>query len=253
MTSKKTQLKIMISLTMCSLMLSIMFLKFASATECTNSSVQFEIICHGFESWTEANKAMQGCNLYHPSTIGLRPNMPLLFTSELNLSFPYSLSELHLFGVNGLNVFPWPAPQPSLYRLSIYVSTIEFFINNKAPSEYVCSPNLIPERLTTNSSRSVFSFMYSFRLVNGNTFKADKTPVCPYVFKSNQVTEFYIYDQVDSFLFVNLLQFEKSNLLKDNITSIDSQIKDLNIVKSYNYKVDESLLHPLVFEKLMNI
>jgi hypothetical protein len=73
------------------------------------------------------------------------------------------------------------------------------------------------------------------------------------VFKTARLSSLVLCGQIDSFLFVNLLQFNQSSLFKDNITSIDSQISSVQITKSYNYKVDDRLLHPVVFELLTDL
>jgi hypothetical protein len=135
-----------------------------SSTKCTNLTTLDEIICHGFKSWSEANKALLNVNLNNYITVALRPSSSIFLTSELNTSiftpsdkFHNSLTFLYLSGVAGLNVFPWPAPLPGQLKIDmrIFVSTIEFFINSKPPVE--CSPNLIPEPLLKNSSSLFFS------------------------------------------------------------------------------------------------
>jgi hypothetical protein len=49
---------------------------------------------------------------------------------------------------------------------------------------------------------------------------------------------------------VNLLQFYQSDVV---FTSIDSQIRKLYIQHGYNYRVDERLVHPIVFERLTEL
>jgi hypothetical protein len=56
--------------------------------------------------------------------------------------------------------------------------------------------------------------------------------------------------QVDSFLFVSLFRFQQLNLT--TTSSIHSTISYFNIFDSYNFKLDEGLLHPLVFENVIS-
>jgi hypothetical protein len=188
----------------------------------------------------------------------LHPSTPILFTGELNFTiFTQSFDKvrsLALYGINGVSVYPWPVLTPSSVvkvNLVIHVSTIDFYISEK-PTEYACSPKLIPDPSFKNST-SLFSSVDSLRIGHGTTYNVAQQLVCPHVFRTARLSSLSLSGQVDSFLFVNLLQFNQSNLFKDNITSIDSSIFELTITNSYNYKVDQNLVHPLVFEKLTQL
>jgi hypothetical protein len=188
----------------------------------------------------------------------LHPNTPIPLSNELNLTVftqyetAFSHHSLYIYGINGVNVYPWRALPPRPFanlNMYIYVSTVEFYMINKPLSDYACSPKLILDSPLTNST-SLFSFVGSLFLHNGNTYNEAQQPLCPYIFRNSRLVGFELEGQVDSFLYVNLLQFNKTNLFKDNVTSIDSRIDELTIINSYNYKVDESLVHPLVFKHL---
>jgi hypothetical protein len=196
--------------------------------------------------------------IYDPSTISLMPNEPIILTHELNITFLFTTisakaNEFNIAGVSGINVYPWPSfhgPKLSTTDLSLDLSILEFYVNNTPPGEYTCGPGLIPD--DSSKSVSLFSaYLFEFFINYGNTYGSASQSVCPFVFKYANIPYFTFNYQVDSFLFVSLLRFEEINL--STISSINSTISALIIKKSYNYKLDEARLHPLVFANIHSL
>jgi hypothetical protein len=206
---------------------------------CTNSQVS-ALICHDLHSWSEAIKSINSINCTNRDLIVLKPLSPILLTSELSfVSTTYP--SFFIYGVSGVNVYPWNSVCSNCAAVSLGLSNIEFYVNNQPPSQYTCSPSLVP------SGSSFFqSYLLQLTLIGGNTYGS--SAVCPYLF-----TSAYIYDgislkfQVESFLFVSQLRFQTidSNTSTENI---DSTILSLDVT-GYNYILDTGLLHPLVFRR----
>jgi hypothetical protein len=215
------------------------------------------IVCGDFNSWSKLNEALNQCsiNCTHSSNlVYLKPIAPIMLTSELNTSF-LSISELTtLYYVSGVNVYPWPAlriqgSSSSKMSLKFYFSTVEFYVNNTLPDEYTCSPGIIPD--DSSKSVSLFStYLDKIEIDYGNTYGSASQAVCPFVFKNARLDEFDLKFQVDSFLFVSLLRFQKVNLTTPLPVNSTISTSDVN---GYNFKLDEGLLHPLVFEKLTSV
>jgi hypothetical protein len=209
------------------------------------------LTCDEFSSWSEVNTELisNNCTINPPNPVTLMLSEPILFTSELNVSFVDSFYDLWLYGVSGVSVYPWPALSVGSSKKSMIFnfSTIEFYVNNTPPSGYTCTPRLLPD----NSAKSV-SFLSSYTdtifFGYGNKYSSSSQSVCPFLFRNASIATFQIDYQVDTFLFVNLLKFQQVNDTKTS--SINSNISELDISKSYNYKLDTDLLNPLVFEYL---
>jgi hypothetical protein len=227
-----------------------------SATLCkflpnsTEAPIGSNLICHDFSSWSELNSYASFQNVsVNVSTFNLEPNKPILLTQELNILSQDKISSgnLAVYGVKGINVYPWPAAHNAQARngLSLFLSIIEFYVNEESPSEYECSRDLLPNFRANSSSifTSVFSSMYISQFNNYHS----EAPVCPYLFKNAQTSSIFMYGQVDSFLFKQLLRFNQD--YSNDTKLIGSNISDLDIT-GFNYKVDTGLLHPLVFSKM---
>jgi hypothetical protein len=137
--------------------------------------------------------------------------------------------------------------QCSLY---IYLSNIDFLVNNNKPSsQYTCARDLLPNdhTFTTGSLFFAGSIFSSIVLGNANTYPS--TPVCAYLFKNAQLNSLELDNQVDdSFLFTLLLKFDQASTLNDTNNTINSNISNY-CVDGYNYKLDTSVVvHPLVFK-----
>jgi hypothetical protein len=215
------------------------------------------VFCGDFNSWSELNEALHklkdsiNCTQQTYIIDNLKPSAPIKLTSELNTSYFSVFDQTAFYYVSGVDVYPWPALPihgPSLsITLIFYFSTIEFYVNSTPPGEYTCSPGLIPD--DSSKSVSFFSkFLNIIELKYGNTYGSASHAVCPFVFKNAQLDEFDLHYQVDSFLFVSIFRFQEVNLT--TTLSIHSTISWFSLDECYNFKLDEGLLHPLVFEKV---
>jgi hypothetical protein len=181
----------------------------------------------------------------------LKPSTPIQLTSDLNISLGI---DIIIAGVSGISMYPWPAlpihrPKFRKDDLHLCFSTVQFYVNNTPPDAYTCGPGLIPDNSFKNVS--LFStYINSINIGYGNTYGSPSQAVCPFVFKNAQLSRFSINFQVDSFLFVSLLRFQEVNFT--TAISINTNISEFN-VGGYNYKLDEGLLHPLVFEKIKKL
>jgi hypothetical protein len=158
-------------------------------------------------------------------------------------------------GVSGVDVYPWPAVHIhglkfSKKTLSLSLSTVEFYVNNTPPGEYTCGHGLIPD--DSSNGVSLFSTYLDQVIIDyGNMYGTAAQAVCPFVFKNAKLLCLNLAYQVDSFLFVSLLRFQGVN--STSILFINSTIFEFDVENSYNFKLDEGLLHPLVFEKVKRI
>jgi hypothetical protein len=127
------------------------------------------LTCTGFDSWSEVNTEFASIKCVHPpDPVYLQPKEPFLLTSELNVSlFTYAnpavqnSNQLKLYGLSGINVYPWPAcPGCVKKNLHIFVSTIQFYVNNTPPSDYACSPDIIPDD-TSKSTSFLASYIFT--------------------------------------------------------------------------------------------
>jgi hypothetical protein len=225
-------------------------------------------VCDKFDSWREVNDEFNSIKCINSNdTIYLKPSKPILITSELNISLvacsnnqQNSTNQVWFNSVGGINVYPWPALECSdcvkkgfsffKKMLYFYYSSILFYVNNTQPSEYPCTPDIFPA--DSSSQVSFFStYINSIYTNMGNSFGDLAQAVCPYIFKNAKLNGgFALDDQVDSFLFVTLFRFQEVN--DTQISTINSSIPNLDI-EGYNYKLDTSIIHPLVFESVQII
>jgi hypothetical protein len=200
------------------------------------------------------NEYVAGCEKYsafQPDGSSVKTREPIPLSNELNMSILAQIQTYIIYGAGGVNVYPWTACGLRCVQieLDLRFSTIDFYVNNSPPSDYACTPDLIPDH--SHTSVSLFSTnIYSLNLNRGNKYSSQA--ICPYVFKNSNIAQFFLSYQVDSFLFVNLLRFQADNDTKK--ISINSNINYLSLqAGNYNYKLDTGLLHPVVFEKVNKI
>jgi hypothetical protein len=204
-----------------------------------------DLTCHQFSSWNEANEALKATNFTNPTApVFMKPSEPILLTSELNTSLVLFSSALLFYGLSGVNVYPWPAWNNDQKGFSLFLSKIEFHVNSTPPTGYICSPNLLPDDSATSVSL-LSSHIKSIIIIYGNKYSS--SAICPFLFKNAQLTDgMRLEFQVQSFLFVTLFRFQQVNFT--NTSTINSAVDNLQ-VKGYNYELDTSLMHPLVFEE----
>jgi hypothetical protein len=201
------------------LLLIVMMLLGQSAATCqfinSTQSYSSNLTCTEFNSWSEVNDEFSSIkNSNNPNPISLKPSELILLTSELNITRVAYSYDLFLYGVSGINVYPWPALSFTCCfekGLNLFFSTIEFYVNSKPPSDYTCSPALIPDN--TTASVSLFSkYLQGITLHYGNTYGSSSRTVCPYLFKNAQISSMQLNYQVDSFLFVTLFRFQNDSI-----------------------------------------
>jgi hypothetical protein len=214
----------------------------------TNSTVNSTLACHLFSSWSELNP-LSGEQYQQVQTYNFQPSTPLILTQEAvsNLT-PYSNeSSLFLYGIKGLNMFPWLyQPNAPRWYLGVDLSTIEFYFNGMPPGEYQCKRDMIPD----NGSSTCIFYSIIFQTFFARHNKYSSVPVCPHLFKYAYLTSFELDSQVDSFLYTQLLRFDQTDVNSEE--SIYS-IVNITTIKGYNFKVDTSLLHPLVFKNITEL
>jgi hypothetical protein len=233
--------------------LLILIQRAVSATQCkfqlnsTNTSSGQSLYCHEFSSWFELNSTTCFQNMSANAIVfDLEPSASILLTQELNILQQNQIlfADLYVYKLKGINVFPWPATynQQAENMLSIYLSNIEFYVNEKPQSEFKCNRDLIPDSNSSSIFSSAFTTIY---IPQYNNYPSNK-PVCPFLLKNAHLSNIYLYGQVDSFLYTQLLRFNQNI---NHTESIRSNILQ-SVITGYNYKVDEGMLHPLVFERI---
>jgi hypothetical protein len=205
----------------------------------------FNVTCTEFDSWSKVNKAFSSIVCKNPpDPMYLKPSEPIVLTNELNISLVAFLkpvinssidypNEIWLYGLSGVDVYPWPFCSNCVKKsLILSFSVIQFFVNKKPPSDYNCTPSLIPDDSAT--SVSFLSNYASGILANYlNTYGSRSQAICPYLFKNvNLVHGIQLFFQVDCFLFVSLFRFQTndadhSKINRTSIISINSNVREL--------------------------
>jgi hypothetical protein len=228
------------------------------------------LFCLRFDSWpqmmTLLNASAATSNLTTMRVLYIKPSSAIVLTSELALftffdilntqsSTSIDYFNVYISGLKGVDVVgDWQMKPNYTTDLTLYVysSNLAFFMNGQAPGEYDC--------ITTNQqfllnygthfvSRTLFN--YFDLIVLDKSVKYDQeTPVCPYLFTNAQISKLCIDSLVDSFLIRNVLQFQQ--VRNYSSFTINSRILKLDL-KGYNFKLDDSLMHPLVFEQVQEL
>jgi hypothetical protein len=229
----------------------------ANATQTCNLTSSSEIItlrCVEFDALSDLNSELVSINsTSKPNIVMLKPSERILLTYELNMSLLANSDELYLYDLIGVNVYPGSFFSNCTKKtLFLSLSAIGFYVNNLPPNGYTCTSDLIPDGYPTRVS--LFSaFINHLVIRNGNTQGSlqSQTTICPYVFTNAQLEKIKLFNQVNSFLFVTLFRFQQTNELTSAL-SISSVIKELSVY-GYNYKLDTSLLLPLVFVNMSSL
>jgi hypothetical protein len=174
----------------------------------------------------------------------IRPRNPIPLTDQLDLkTFLENTDHLNFIGLDGIEVWPWKR-QKRVNSLNIQQSSIDFYINGSLSSKLKCSKDLIP---LTAPTATFFNLFMNIEFNYKNTFQIQ--PICPYIFTYANILEMTLYGQLDTILITNRFKFEDLNASNETISS---SIFILNIY-GYNYELDTSLIHPLVFEQINSI
>jgi hypothetical protein len=223
------------------------------------------VSCFQFKSWPELCKLLSQKNLtgvisfyFFPA-----PSSSLILTSQvldqIGLNF-YEIVDMtvnfyRLRGISILNELETNQANQGTnktiylnvfnidFHIQLFQSEIEFFIGNKPQSELACTRDIILQKETTIFSKLSYNVT---SILFGNHIKYDTKPICPFIFAYTQLVEIDIINQVDSFLFKNLLRFQ----IVEESLSINSTVGAFYI-DGYKYVIDET--HRLVFENIKEI
>jgi hypothetical protein len=180
-------------------------------------------------------------------SILIQANNPIMLTSDLNLAaliFAFNASILtnpfiranvllKFTGINGIEVAQWPNIGITINGLEFDKSKIEFYINGTLSSDLKCSSGL--------PDANFFPMFYTLTFNEGNTYPSQ--PVCPLIFRNANMDSFTLNDQTVNSSITNLWRFHP---YQSSETAINSNIICFE-VRGYNYNIDASMMHPLVF------
>jgi hypothetical protein len=184
-----------------------------------NNNQQTYLICDNFNAWSELNEELVSINKsLSPNPVIFKPNQPIPLSSELNMSLvAYNsstpdLQRYSVYTILGVNVYPWPPCFSCIAKiLSLYLSTMKFYVNGTSPADYTCTPDLIPDNTATSVSL-LSTYINGINVNFGNKFDSGSNAVCPFLFKNAKLSSgFDLQNQVNSFLFVNIFSFQQVN------------------------------------------
>jgi hypothetical protein len=210
---------------------------------CLNVSKQ--LYCRRFDSWLQATALLENTPHFHDfASINLKPNNPLLLTSDLNITKAIANQTnqtfgIHIYGLKGIDLIGW-SKNKKLVSLFIYASTLKFHINNLALGDYQCTEQL---------NSMFFSYFTQVIFIDSVVYDPN-VALCPYMFSNTNLSFLQIGALVDSFVVKNLLKFQTE--LQNAPTSINSAIISL-VVDGYHFNLDKKLMHPLVFEQVIEM
>jgi hypothetical protein len=213
---------------------------------CLNVSNQ--LYCRTFDNWLQATALLYSTpNLNDFFLINLKPNNPLLLNSDLNIAQAIAnqiihFFEIYIYGLKSIEVIGWLKNVDC--SIHVYASSLTFFMNGSAPGDFQCT-----EQLIKSFNSSFFSYFIEVYFEDSVVYDLDVT-MCPYMFSNAKLNTLNIGYLVDSFVVKNLLKFQTE--LQNSLSSINSIIAQLE-VSGYHFKLDETLMHPLVFEKVIEI
>jgi hypothetical protein len=231
----------------------------AQNTQCDTSGVSFSIECCFFDSWTQVNllisqrnKSASVGNLY------LKTKRPIVLTSEFSIENLISVDKsetkskeivLNMYGLEGINVTPWPQNQSALFNqrisnitLNVDHSLAEFYMKGNAMNELECTTSATHKNETT-------LFNYFRKVMFNPRIQYSNKPICPYIFKNSHLKSFSLYGLENSLVLMNLWRFENT---ASNVSTINSNISELNLA-GYKYSFNENILDRLVFEQLTSL
>jgi hypothetical protein len=229
---------------------------------CVASELGFNLFCRQFDSWQQVASLLidQSTNITG-FTIDLNPKTPLVLTSELDIkkvianalehsSGESNQFEVDLYGLSGIDVIGWNMVYDSAVSINLVIqkSVIAFYTRDSAVAQYNCSDKLMVTgkhgKPMINATTSTF-FDY-FDHVTFQHLAAYTENVCPYLFVNATLESMNLHGLINNFLVMNLIEFQQTP--NQNNSSINSKILRL-VLKGYNYNIDWTLVHPLVFER----
>jgi hypothetical protein len=232
-----------------------------------NEQVNFKLNCFNFAAWSQlvglVNNTIESINTV--SFLLIKPNQPLVLTGELNLWQVCSLIKpdnalaclgsllVEIAGVKGIDIVSgWSTKNDKAQieknntsnHVWIFSSALKFYMNGLALEQWQCTKEHVLKNLTQTT---IFNYFGQIIFENSVVYDSEN-PVCPYFFINANITYFSINGLADSFLITNLFRFQKIN----SSVPINSSITHMTL-SGYNYALDESLLHPLVFEFVQTV
>jgi hypothetical protein len=243
---------------------------------------QVEIYCFEFNSWPEVVALMNSTVVAADNTtdltlvrqLAMKPSEAIVLTGELDLSKLYKLlnplgssslsnAELgvEIGGLKGLDVVSgWRVQKNKVksndaskesFSLTVDSSFVAFYMGGHAPGDYDCKTEkqFMLEYKINLTAGTVFNYFSRVEFLE--SVKYDQTnPVCPYLFTNANLYIMGIAELVNSFLVTNIFRLQHANT--SSSSSINSTVSTLYI-HGYNFILDESLLHPLVFERVKKL
>jgi hypothetical protein len=150
-------------------------------------------------------------------------------------------------GLKGFDVATgWTNYSTSNNLLRIISSFLVFFYMGNSPGQYQCDEKTMIRNLTTSGS---FLNYFSILIIEKSVKYDQDNPVCPFLFAIARINTLEFNGLVDSFLVSNLFKYQQVN---SSSSTINSSISKLSL-RGYNYALDESSLHRLVFEQVQTL
>jgi hypothetical protein len=220
--------------------------------------------CFNFNSWSQLLGAVMNTtkvDLTQVNYLQVRPNVPLVLTKELDWrivsNIICSLANLNAYACNqqltisisdlkGVDITSgWKKNRHfNSYMINFFSSTMSFQVNGDA--QYECSEAQMIQDAKKNITYEFFNYMKFIVFDKSIVYNNENRPVCPYWFANvNRLQLMSIDGIVDSFLVKNIFRFQSSNSSK----SINSTVDQL-LLGGYNYALDRSLIHSLVYEQI---
>jgi hypothetical protein len=235
-----------------------------------------DLYCVMFDSWTQlvayintsaySNTTTSINNLANVADLSVKPSRPITLTGELDLwTICYGMFTLpestiwntfivYTSGLRGIDttrawtssMFNSLAELENIY-LIVYSSKIEFFIDGKTGYNFMTLNQFMSDYgVNFTNAPTFFNYYTNIVFKSSVVFEQTAPPWCPFIFTHARLYQFDIAGLADSFLVKNLYQFQQT---QQTNSTINSTILELQL-RGYNFKLDESLLQPLVFEQI---
>jgi hypothetical protein len=233
----------------------------SQSVKITSNQIYPALYCLSFTTWSQVGDLVNASNVDLNSIylINIESKWPLVLTGDINIGKMFALvsswPNFEITGVKGVDVVSgWPVVNEKNHKnnksapvklplIPVYLdfSTIAFYLNGEAPGKYPCTEEYILKNLTKST---FFNSFHSISFENYAVYHLAHQ-VCPFLFANALVHSMHIESLLDSFLVTNLFRFQQVNFS----SSINSTITELNL-DGHGYKLDKSLMHPLVYERV---
>jgi hypothetical protein len=213
------------------------------------------LYCFEFDSWQQVTTAMtNAASTSNISSLYVKLNKPILLTSDLDIvsvinknpaSVPYNRMSINIYGVQGLDPFNWRNEPTGVYDLELIIkaSTVTFYTGQS--DENNCTEEFVQQRQRINGT--IFSFFNTFSFLDMCRYEQ---PVCPFLFINATIDIFNLTGLANSLFVTNLFTFQW--IPYSNKSYLNSTVRCLSL-RGYNYKLDETIAHPLVFIEMSTV